>query len=223
MSNPSYFQDNPDAWGHSTFNGTGQHMKSYDGERDKYFTKGEDGYVLKDGYEQREQSNDSTSMGAVATYSNESSDYDGEDNTFNHYGIYRTARESDQAQEAPAPAATPTPPPERDPEQIQTDLEELEVGRGVYDDTRLDRPENNRPRFNFSDDPYKDAIGYGDDLNAHYETKFIPSLRAEAEQTSREIGFSGRNALNDFVGKVPQLGDPKDLFTYYSDQLNQSA
>ena len=104
MSNPSYFQDNPDAWGHSTFNGTGQTMKAYDGERDKYFTKGKDGhYVLKDGYEQREQSNDSTSMGAVATYSNESSDYDGEDNTFKHYGIYKKHQSSPQ-QQAPASA-----------------------------------------------------------------------------------------------------------------------
>jgi len=100
MSNPSYFQDNPDAWGSSTFNGVGEHMKSYDGERDKYFTKGKDGYVLKDGYEQREQSNNSTSMGAVATYSNKSDDYDGEDSTFNHYGIYK----KQQAQKAaPAP------------------------------------------------------------------------------------------------------------------------
>jgi hypothetical protein len=126
-----------------------------------------------------------------------------------------------QAAEA-APEPTPEP-PVRDEETVQSELAELNTGRDLYDDTRLDRPENNRPRFNFSDDPYKDAIGYGDDLNAHYENRFIPSLRAEAEQTSREIGFSGRNALNDFVGKVPQLGDPKDLFTYYSDQLNQSA
>lgn len=199
-------------------------------DHDKYFRKDERSgeYVLRDGYEQRYLGSGDYvhSAGAETTFSN---DYDDmwdsyePDRDKKIYGIYGKARESDQAQETPAPAATPTPPPERDPEQIQTDLEELEVGRGVYDDTRLDRPENNRPRFNFSDDPYKDAIGYGDDLNAHYETKFIPSLRAEAEQTSREIGFSGRNALNDFVGKVPQLGDPKDLFTYYSDQLNQSA
>ena len=124
MSNPSYFQDNPDAWGHSTFNGTGQHMKSYDGERDKYFTKGEDGYVLKDGYEQREQSNDSTSMGAVATYSNESDDYDGEDNTFKHYGIYKRpsnksneqAPVADKAPEAPKADKKPAGPIELSPE-----------------------------------------------------------------------------------------------------------
>ena len=113
--------------------------------------------------------------------------------------------------------------PGRDEETEQKEIAELKTGRDLYDNTRLDRPENNQPRFNFSDDPYRDAIGHGDDLNAHYQNKFIPSLKAEAEQTSREIGFSGRNALNDFVGKVPQLGDPKDLFAFYSDQISQSA
>ena len=113
--------------------------------------------------------------------------------------------------------------PERDPAVVEKELAELNAGRDRYDNTRLDRPENNQPRYGFSDDPYRDAIGHGDDLNAHYQNKFIPSLKAEAEQTSREIGFSGRNALNSFIGKVPKLGDPKDLFAYYSDKITETA
>lgn len=138
-----------------------------------------------------------------------------------NYIYERVQTPTAQAAEA-APEPTPEP-PVRDEETVQRELAELNAGRDLYDSTRLDRPENSQPRFGFSDDPYRDAIGHGDDLNSHYENKFIPSLKAEAEQTSREIGFSGRNALNDFVGKVPQLGDPKDLFAYYSDKLNQSA
>ena len=125
---------------------------------------------------------------------------------------------------APEPTPEPTPePPVRDDETVQRELAELNTGRDRYDNTRLDRPENNQPRYGFSDDPYRDAIGHGDDLNAHYQNKFIPSLKAEAEQTSREIGFSGRNALNSFIGKVPKLGDPKDLFAYYSDKITETA
>jgi hypothetical protein len=113
--------------------------------------------------------------------------------------------------------------PERDPDVVAEEVRQLNEGRNNYDNTRLDKPENNQPRYGFSDDPYKDAIGHGDDLNAHYQNKFIPSLKAEAELTSKEIGFSGRNALNSFVGKVPKLGDPKDLFAYYSDKITESA
>ena len=126
-----------------------------------------------------------------------------------------------QAAEA-APESTPEP-PVRDEETVQRELAELNTGRDRYNNSRLDRSGSNQPRYGFSNDPYKDAIGYGDGLNTHYQNKFIPSLGREAEQTSREIGFSGRNAANDFVGKAPQLGDPKDLFAYYSDKLNQSA
>jgi len=132
-------------------------------------------------------------------------------------------REGGRTAQAAEAAPEPTPePPVRDEETVQRELAELNAGRDRYDNTRLDRPENNQPRYGFSDDPYKDAIAHGDDLNDHHQ-KFNSSLKAEAEQTSREIGFSGRNALNSFVGKVPQLGDPKDLFAYYSDKLTQSA
>ena len=199
-------------------------------DHDKYFRQDEKSgqYVLRDGYEQRYLGSGDyvNSAGAESTFSN---DYDDMWDSYEPnrdkkvYGIYGKAREGEQAQEAPAAPATPTPQPERDPAVVEQELAELNTGRDRYDNTRLDRPENNQPRYGFSDDPYRDAISHGDDLNAHYQNHFLPSLRAEAEQTSREIGFSGRNALNDFVGKVPQLGDPKDLFAYYSDKLNQSA
>lgn len=112
MANQSYFQDNPDAWGHSTFNGSSQHQESYGSERDKYFTKGKDGhYVLKDGYEQREQKSDSKGLGAVATYSNQSSDHDDFETTTSHYGIYKKDTPAKQApaakQAAPAKQAVP--------------------------------------------------------------------------------------------------------------------
>ena len=113
MANQSYFQDNPDAWGHSSFNGHTENLDSYGSERDKYFTKGKGGhYVLKDGYEQREQKSDSKGLGAVATYSNESSDHDDFETTTSHYGIYKKDTPAKQAapaakQAAPAKQAVP--------------------------------------------------------------------------------------------------------------------
>ena len=92
-----------------------------------------------------------------------------------------------------------------------------------YKDTRLQNPENQVPRMGYTDDPYRDAISHGEDLNAHYTNKFIPSLEAEARLTAQEVGESGRFHLDRFIGKVPELGDPKDLFAYYSDKLKDSA
>ena len=75
----------------------------------------------------------------------------------------------------------------------------------------------------FTGDASKDAIRHGEDLNAHYVNKFIPSLEAEARLTAQEIGESGRYNLNRFIGKVPELGDPKELFEYYAGKVRETA
>lgn len=88
-----------------------------------------------------------------------------------------------------------------------------------YDDTRMTNPGNESPRPMFSDDPMKDAMNYGADLTSNYEKKFIPSLLAEAKLASEEIGESTRYNISNFVGKVPKLGDPRQMFDYYSDEI----
>ena len=110
--------------------------------------------------------------------------------------------------------------PEPEPVPRGVGLEE-DVQR--FKDTRLQNPENQAPRTVYTDDASQDAIRHGEDLNAHYVNKFIPSLEAEARLTAQEIGESGRYNLNRFIGKVPELGDPKELFQYYAGKVRETA
>ena len=125
-------------------------------------------------------------------------------------------KEEDKPKET---VAAPEPTPEPLPPRGSTFKED----RKDFKQTRLQRPGNQAPRMGFTDDASKDAIRHGEDLNAHYVNKFIPSLEAEARLTAQEIGESGRFNLNRFVGKIPELGDPKDMFAFYSKQLTDNA
>ena len=75
----------------------------------------------------------------------------------------------------------------------------------------------------FTNDAMQDAIRHGEDLNAHYVNRFIPSLEAEARLTAQEIGESGRFNLNRFVGKIPELGDIKELTDHYIGEVKKAA
>ncbi len=127
-------------------------------------------------------------------------------------------KEEDKPKEtvaAPAPEPTPEPLPPRG--------STFKEDRKDFKQTRLQRRGNQAPRMGLTGDASKDAIRHGEDLNAHYVNKFIPSLEAEARLTAQEIGESGRFNLNRFVGKIPELGDPKDMFAFYSKQLTETA
>jgi hypothetical protein len=93
----------------------------------------------------------------------------------------------------------------------------------AYEDTRLQRPENQAPRMEYTDRPNRDAVRYGEDINSHYINKFIPSLEADARLTAQEIGESGRFNLNRFVGKIPELGDVKELTEHYMGEVKKAA
>ncbi len=127
-------------------------------------------------------------------------------------------RNKEEEEPTPAPQAA-TPDPEPLPPRGSTFTEDTQR----YKDTRLQRPENQAPRMSYTGDANKDAIRHGEDLNAHYINKFIPSLESEARLTGQEIAESGRFNLDRFIGKIPELGDPKDLFTYYSDKVKENA
>jgi hypothetical protein len=130
-------------------------------------------------------------------------------------------RNKEEEEPTPAPEPATTPDPEPLPPRGSTFTEDTQT----FDDTRLQNPENQAPRQTFTegpDRPNRDAIRYGEDINSHYINKFIPSLEADARLTAQEIGESGRFNLDRFIGKVPELGDPKDLFTYYSDKLKEN-
>jgi type II secretory pathway component PulK len=75
----------------------------------------------------------------------------------------------------------------------------------------------------YTDRPNRDAVRYGEDINSHYINKFIPSLEADARLTAQEIGESGRFNLNRFVGKIPELGDVKELTEHYMGEVKKAA
>ncbi len=134
---------------------------------------------------------------------------------FDYVTNYQSREDKPDAAAETEPESAPEPvvdPRTTDPNNLNPDQKE-------YQDTRLTNPGNQQPRYGFSDDPYKDAIGHGDDLNAHYANKFIPSVMADAKLTNREIGESSRFHIGNFAGKVPELGDPREMFEFYKDQL----
>ena len=93
------------------------------------------------------------------------------------------------------------------------------ANKAEYDKTRLTNPGNATPGPTYSNDPMKDSMNYGNALTKHYEQKFIPSLIAEAKFGAEEIGDSTRYHIKNFVGKVPELGDPREMLEYYEDKV----
>lgn len=108
------------------------------------------------------------------------------------------------------------------PKEVQEAVDEFEK-------TKLDKPENLTPRMDDviktdpsgepTSNPMLDAITAGDDLNEWYSTKFVPHLEAEANATAHEIGDSSRYFLSKWTFEPPKLGDPKEVFEYYADQI----
>jgi len=121
------------------------------------------------------------------------------------------------------PKGIPTQPIEDKPKEVQEAVEE-------YEESKLELPENQQPKMSElievdemgtpTSDPSLDAIKHGDDLNEWYQTKFVPHLEAEAHAGAHEIGNASRYFLDKWVFEPPKLGDPKELFEYYSDKIN---
>lgn len=109
---------------------------------------------------------------------------------------------------------TPAEPEITQPSDTLTDL------RDQYDNNQYGGKPSDMPRMATDGNPYTDAIEYGNDMNDYFQTNFVPSLKTEAKLGSQEIGETGKFYLNKFIGKVPKLGDPKELFDYYSDKIN---
>jgi len=91
--------------------------------------------------------------------------------------------------------------------------------RAEFDKTRPWSDGMEAPRLDAYGNPYEDSIDHGNDLNAHYQKKFLKSLDTEAMLGAKEIGELGRYHVKRFAGAVPQLGDPKETFNYYKDQI----
>lgn len=132
--------------------------------------------------------------------------------------IQGRSKRSAPAQEE-QPTATPPPPvtsnTER-PAEVQRDQQRFE-------ETRLDRPENQMPRledaFRGTSDANMGAIRGGDDLNNWYQTKFVPHLEADAVATLSEQGDDTRDLMKSFAFNPPKLGSVKEIFDRYKGEI----
>lgn len=129
-------------------------------------------------------------------------------------------RKNDQKQDSSNQAKPPKTP--KQPEQPVQPTQVLTNTRNEWDQDQSGAggPQSNGSiHFNPTGNPYQDAADYGNAATDDYVRRFIPSLNRQADLEAREIGETGNFHLNRFVGKVPELGDPKDLFKYYQDKL----
>lgn len=79
------------------------------------------------------------------------------------------------------------------------------------------------PRFSgFTDDPSKDAIRHGDDMNDWYGSKFLNHLDAEAEFSTASIDNDMGFYLSKFAHEPPELGDASELFDKYSKKIKNA-
>ena len=132
---------------------------------------------------------------------------------FDYVTGYKNASQPDPAAEQPATVEEPKPEQPVQPSPGLTDQQK------DFESARDDFDRGNLPRMNTDGNPYTDAINHGDDLNQHYQSKFLPYIRKQANLGASEIGETGRYQLGRFIGKVPELGDPKEMFEYYADKI----
>ena len=152
----------------------------------------------------------------------------------NHLGIEKPDSEEDlrkmydyvrgyQAQKPQEENSTPAPPPP--PVESNTERpDEVKQDQRRFEETKLDRPENQMPRledaFRSTSDANMGAIRGGDDLNKWYQTKFVPHLEADANATMSEQGDDARDLMKSFAFNPPKLGSIKELFDKYKGEID---
>jgi hypothetical protein len=113
--------------------------------------------------------------------------------------------------------------PQAEPEPaVRQPSDDLANARKRWDNDQTAVAMGNAPgsiRFNPTGNPYKDAADYGNAATDDYVRRFIPSLNRQADLEAREIGETGNFHLSRFAGKVPELGDPKEMFEYYKNKI----
>ena len=146
-------------------------------------------------------------------------DVDSENDLRQMFDYVQSARYGGQPDDSDSGNPGDSTPSDSEPEMTQpsdtlTDL------RDEYDNNQPGSNPSDMPRMASDGNPYTDAIEYGNDMNDYFQTNFVPSLKNEAMLGSQEIGEAGKFYLNKFIGKVPKLGDPKEMFEYYADKIN---
>ena len=61
---------------------------------------------------------------------------------------------------------------------------------------------------------------YGNRATDDYFGRFLPEMGRRNVNESKATGRALLSSIQNFTGKVPQLGDPKDLFDYYMGKID---
>ena len=101
----------------------------------------------------------------------------------------------------------------------------LVAAQEAYNASDLTRPENQAPRLDtrYTDDPSKDAISAGDDLNDWYSNDFLTNLQAEANLGAEQMGEDTSYFLDKMAYGPPELGSGYDIFEKYKEELEKAA
>ena len=120
-----------------------------------------------------------------------------------------------------APAPKPKPAPEPKPSEPSTELVDDRKEWERYQPGGDMNPDGTAGaiRYDHTRPGVEAAAKFGYDANADYAKRFLPGLKAQANLEAGEIGRAGGDAIKRFVGKPPELGDPKKLFESYYDKI----
>jgi len=122
----------------------------------------------------------------------------------------------------PRETSDPTPAAEKEPETPPTFTPSDDLVDATNTFNQGKSVDSGRPRMNYTDDPYRDAITYGDDTKDYMANSFFPRMGQEASLASKEMKELDKFFLDNFTAKVPKLGDPKELFDYYANRIDNA-
>ena len=127
--------------------------------------------------------------------------------------------EPQAAKPAPEPETKPEPAPEPQSSEQGESPDYLQEAR-----KRWSAQDDSSPKLmNASSSGTQAAADYGNKATDDYAKRFLPQMKAQSDLEALEIGRSGGDAIRKFVGEPPKLGDPKDLFNFYSDKINSAV
>ena len=126
-----------------------------------------------------------------------------------------------EAQAEATPEAAPAPTNEAPPSFVPSD-ELTDLAGKVEGEKSGQSGIMSMPGMKTEGDPYANAIEFGNDANKYFQESYLPQKENEARLAAKEIGERGLFHFNNFVGKVPELGDPRAAFEYYADKINNA-
>ncbi len=136
---------------------------------------------------------------------------------FDYVTNYQAKKNEPEATPEATPAPTNEAPPNFVPSDDLVDLAgKVEAGQSGQSGIM------SMPGMKTGGDPYKNAIEFGNDANKYFDETYLQQKANEAKLAAKEIGERGLFNFTNFIGKVPELGDPREAFEYYADKINNA-